>query len=225
MKSSAKRKVVVLPVWLGCRLLDDSDASAFEQVLRMSGRFLCWRTLYLTDIDLRIEMHKRYLHHLKELLEEVEGLVVKSKQKTAIVFILTGTVAESRWFRVFSRILEKRLENCFFYKVVMGTWFSTKYYRSQSAPYDYMDLESHKHGAVHLFYNTDAPTAGAHRLVEFINRITGKDLPGKFFPNYSFEDLKKMAWHISRESFNSMSTREGSIPRYPIKNCRPIFQI
>ncbi|MCL4420029.1 hypothetical protein M1146_08180, partial [Patescibacteria group bacterium] len=83
---------------------------------------------------------------------------------------------------------------------------------------------SHALNGVFLRFDTDAPTAGSHRLVEFMNRVLGADLPGTDFPDYSIEDIQKIAWNISRESFNWHGAPAGTISKYPIgENGRPVF--
>ena len=51
-------------------------------------------------------------------------------------------------------------------------------------------MRTHELGGVYLPYNSDYPSVSLSRLVEFMNRVMGHDLPGREFPNYNFEELQ-----------------------------------
>lgn len=86
-------------------------------------------------------------------------------------------------------------------------------------------MRAHELGGVYLPYNHDYPTVSTSRLVEFMDRIIGFDLPGNDFPGYEEEKVQKIAWHINREDFNLGSPRAGAIPKYSIINGRPVFDL
>lgn len=81
---------------------------------------------------------------------------------------------------------------------------------------------SRKREIVELYYRHGYPSAAIDRLIEFMNRVMGVDLPGEDFPNYNFEDLLKIAAHINQENFNFGMPRADAIPKYEIgPNGRP----
>jgi len=74
---------------------------------------------------------------------------------------------------------------------------------------------------VELYYKCGYPGAAIDRLIEFMNRVIGVDLPGEYFPNYNFNERLKIAAHINQENFNFGAPRVDAIPKYEIVGGRP----
>lgn len=220
-----KIEVVALPVWLGTRFYDYSDLHAFSQEYSWRGTFQSYLMEVFPEIDLRSGYGKSYLPRLKKIIGDIEKSVNNSEYQTAIFFILTARAAESKWYKPLMKIIKRKVPpQCRIYKIVMGGGFEDMRCSFEEAkPYWPHEIRCHQLGAVYSYFNSDAPSNAAHRLVELINRIMGCDLPDKKFPDYSFNDLKKIAWNISRENFNTFGARDGAIPKYKIKNGRPVF--
>lgn len=220
-----KDTMTVLPIWLGQRMLDNSDYSAFERALYAIS-FTTYQPFMFTDAD-KMKAAQPYLGpmelDLKKFLNHTKG-------PSAVFVITTAEVAGLPWCEPFIQRLKEHQRKfnqqsaTFFYKIIMGgTGFLKADRKEAKGKFNAAEATAHGLNAVWLYYNTDAPTAGSERLVEFMNRVLGKDLPGREFPDYSSDELQKMAWNITRESFNALP-KEGSIPKYSIgSNGRPIF--
>lgn len=74
---------------------------------------------------------------------------------------------------------------------------------------------------IELYYKSTYPSPALSRLMEYVRRVMGADLPGSEFPNYTFDELQKIAAHINRENFNFKKPRADAIPKYEIINSRP----
>jgi hypothetical protein len=110
------------------------------------------------------------------------------------------------------------IPNLFTYNIFMGAdWIRG------CDQFDKEESEPHKLDMVLSYYDDDNPTAGGKRLGEFVNRMMGLDLPGDNFPNYSWDDIKKISWHLNRENFNREMPAEGSISKYPIVDGKPVL--
>lgn len=228
-KEVKKEDIVVLPVWLGARLMDYSDLRGFSTAFWSYGKFQSYGITEARDVDWYTMEKKGYMSELKRVIAEMEAIeknAIQENKKLAIVFMVTSWSAEARWFLPFMRVIERKFKNAFVCKIIMTGGFSNisySKYKGEKSQFWPEEQKAHELGAVYSYYNSDAPTAGSHRVVELINRIVGADLLSDNFPDYSFEDLTKIAWNISRESFNAFGAREGSIPKYEIVGGRPAF--
>lgn len=78
-----------------------------------------------------------------------------------------------------------------------------------------IDVEKMRHlDVLDIYYKDTYPSPALARMAEFMNRVMGVDLPDLEFPNYSFEELLKIAAHINRENFNFGEPRADAIPKY-----------
>ena len=222
-----KREVGVMPIWLGQRMLDNSDLERFHFELSMGACFGQYRGFEIPDAY-EMKGHEPYPalaevdYDLRKVLGGINGPV-------AIFIIMTKDVAEFPWVVGMDKGLMdvRRLankKNTFVYKVMMGGFeFQEDGPEDPTGHYSKRATRAHELGGVLLPYHTDYPTPCSRRLVEFMNRVVGADLPGEEFPNYSEEEVRKIAWHVNKEDFNAFSPREGAIPKYPIENGRPVF--
>lgn len=204
-------------------LLNGGD---FLAALSMYGEF-AGMMMRSSFCDGEPKLHQRLKKKVEDIVQTVESANNGNGIQAAPVFLVApADYVTKRWFKLFRQVLEKKLPGTPIYAIVFGGYFQGDAWRDREVePYDGGEVCAHEAGCVKLFYNSDAISNGIHRLVEFMNRVMGCDLPDDEFPNYSFEELKKIAWNISRESFNAMSVREGSIPKYPIsrETRRPVY--
>lgn len=157
-------------------------------------------------------------------------LLTIGKRPLGVMIVVSSDVAERPWFPYMDpgiRDLRRRLgaSDTFVYPIILGSSreFTQKGEKDPDGHFSRSSMRAAEFGATYLPYNYDSPSVSINRLIEFMNRIMGCDLPGREFPDYSFEDLRKMAWHISKEDFNTLGKREDAIPKYPIVNGRPQF--
>lgn len=223
-RSLKREGVGVLNVWLGGRLWDASDLHA----CRLPSGYSLGYVYPFTG--------KGDIGKCRQVLQEAGRFIKKraldENAPLAVFFITTWEVVEFAQKRKLNRMYKPGLpllaslipksQLVFNYLIIMD---GGKYYSPQeTGPYTDNEKMAHKLGGVFLGYNTDAPTACGRRLTEFIDRIMGYDLKIDLFPQYDFETLKKMAWHIKREDFNALSPMAGAIPKYAFdENGRPIF--
>lgn len=220
-----KPEVIALPIWLGARLRDNSDLDEFLTLMHYGRGFTSYKVQELSDIELREHYGKEIQSGLDDLFKGVESIFKKEEAKIAVFYIVTAGVAESNWFKILREKISALAPQYCFYTIVVGGGFKS-WKENDDSPYDSYELNAHQLDAVHLPFNSDAPTAGMRRLMEMINRVMGADLPGEKFPDYNQDDLRKLAWHISRESFNSFGKKTGAIAKYNIdENGRPIFNV
>lgn len=231
MENSSLKKadVGVFVVWLGGRLWDASDLHACHHI---PGKFLGYTYPFTGKGD--VKDCRRLLREADEFLaDELVSKHILRHNRTLAVFLVTTWEAvefaqkhklnqRHKDNRPLMASLIPRSQLVFNYLIIMD---GGKYYSpEETGPYTDNDKMAHRLGGVFLGYNTDAPTAGGARLTDFIYRIMGYDLKNDSFPNYDFETLKKMAWHIKKESFNSCSRKEGAIPKYAFDETgKPIF--
>lgn len=218
-----KDEITVLPIWFGQRFLDGSDFSRFEQIFWSHGRSL--KRHPSIEIPEAAEIHDPI--QLAQVIEDVEKF--QSKDSLAIFPILTAKVAELTWYEQFSQKLvescRKANQNTFTYKIILGGGFSNLGIDDPQSRFWPEELKAHELGGVYLKYSSDSPTPGSERLVEFMNRIMGMDLGLAHyrFPNYTPDEVRKIAWHINRESFNAVPGPK-SLPKYENGlDGRPIF--
>lgn len=148
----------------------------------------------------------------------------------AVMIVASSDVAERPWFRYMDpSIRELRwylgAKDTFVYPIILGSSreFYLKGEKDPNGHFSRSSMRAAELDATYLPYNYDSPSVSIRRLVEFMNRIMGCDLPGGEFPDYSFDELRKIAWHISKEDFNAWFPREDAIPKYPIVNGKPQF--
>lgn len=227
-ESSLKEKVIlkdnvtVLPIWFGSRLLDDSDLQTLQMFLPFP--------IHNLAIPEANDMKKADPKILRPLADNLRNILDNTKNPMAVFIITTAQSTKHPWIEQFPQKLTEyrrqynKRDDIFIYKLVWGGWFPDIKSYEREGRFDAYEKRAHELGAVYLYFNGDAPTAGSRRLVDFMNRILGNDLPGKEFPCYTPEEVQKIEWNINRENFNGLSVREGSVPKYPIgKNGRPIF--
>lgn len=225
---SIEKKVILkdsikpLPIWFGSRLLDNSDFETLQMYLPFSVHRLA--------VPEANEMKKANKSSLLPLANELKKILDNTETPLAVFIITTAQSAKHPWVEQFPQRLKEyrqrfnKKDDIFSYRIVWGGWFPDIEWHEREGRFDAYEKRSHELGGVYLYFNGDAPTAGSIRLVDFMNRILGKDLPGKEFPCYTPEEVQKIEWNINREDFNGLSVREGSILKYPIgENGRPIF--
>ena len=222
-----EKEVVALPVWLGTRTYDHSDLSAFTSDWYIYRAFGSFEKIVFPEIDIKVAYNRKYLSRLKEIINRIENMVSKSEYQIAIFLVFSADSLESRWFEPFMKAIEKNSPNCRIYKIIMGGNFNHDKLcdREKAEPYLPHEIRCHEFGAVYSYYNSDAPSNAIHRLIELMNRLMGYDLPDKKFPDYSLGDVKKIAWNVSREDFNTFGKRKDCVPKYKIKDGKPVFTI
>jgi hypothetical protein len=223
-----KNEIGVLPMWFGKVLWNDSDYETFDRILNRGRQFNMYFPFVIPDAD---EIIDAKLQSLKLLAMDLQTTLNKIQHPLIIFAVSTAQSAERPWLDQFpQRLSEYRQQtnhtgDTFVYKIIIGGRFSNlnteKNPHGQAWP---QELRAHELNGVYLHFDTDAPTAGFERLVDFMNRVVGVDLPAEEFPNYCTDEVRRIAWHINRESFNAFSEKVGSIPKYTIgSNGRPIF--
>lgn len=233
-----KNQIATISVWLGQRDLVNQDLETFYQVSYMS-RFQPYACFDIPDAG-RIEDPES----LRPVVEDLTPNLDLIDKPLAVFAIMTAEVAEKPWSSRFCdailqyRRATRQLDDTAVYRIIMGGGFNRGFYGPHGARYhQYYELcdkgeeprfwpeeeIAQELDASFLFYNSDAPTAGCMRLVDFMRRILGRDLPGVEFPCYSFEEITKIAWHVNRENYNALR-KPGTIDKYQIgEDGRPIF--
>lgn len=227
VKRISKNQLRVMNFWLGQRLYDNSDLSAFENEYSHFGRFRFNTMFGIPEID---EMGEDY-SGLNEVGRDLAFELKKMAGPLVIFIVSTASVAEYSWFNRLPNNLKKYrkdigFEDTFIYKVIMGGWWRNHELLPEDLTghnFRRSELRAYELGSSYLTYNTDYPSVGSRRLVEYMNRLLGVDLQGENFPDYSLEDRVRMSWHINREDFNLFTPREGAIPKYQIINDKPQF--
>lgn len=234
-----KSQVATISIWLGQRDLVNQDLETFYHVSSMCRfrPYVCFDIPDAGGID--------DPQALKPIIRDLIPNLDRINQPLAVFAIMTAAVAEKPWSSRFCDAIQayrwqsRQLDDAAVYRIIMGGGFNRGLYGPHGDRYhQYYELcdkgeeplfwpeeeIAQELGAFFLFYNSDAPTAGCMRLVDFMRRILGRDLPGVEFPCYSFEEITKIAWNVNRENYNAFGAKPGSIPKYPIgENGRPIF--
>jgi len=223
-----KESFVAFPIWLGTRFTDAKDCSAFHVAFSArkftSDNYLAFCNVYAEKIWGEwpiISMSKRK-SDIKQILSEIAESLV-------IFFVVTPPVAELPWLDEFIKNLKRyrsvhQKKEVFCYKIIMGgDIFSKLPKHEDEAKYWREERRSLELGGIFSYLDTDAPSNGCERMVELMNRIMGMDLQSEKFPDYSLEELGKIAWNINRENFNYFGKRTSSIPKYSIIDGKPQF--
>lgn len=217
-----RNEVGILTVWLGGRLWDASDLHAFRPPPADSTMFVGFQYPF-TGTREDVRKCRAVLNRADKHIRGMDMAVFVIATWEVIEFALKRRLYQRhKPNRPLMASLLPKSQLVFNYLIIMdgGKYRS----RDEQGPYTENEKTAHKVGGVFLSYNTDAPTAGGDRLTEFISRVMGYDLKSNLFPNYDFETLKKMAWHIKRENFNFFSPLKGAIPKYSFdRKGRPIF--
>lgn len=217
-----KIDVKILILWLGGRLWDHRDLDAFRTESYYGG-------LGYTIISCPYPFSpKEDLSEYREALLSAKTVIsgaIEKREAIAVFTILNWDIIKfiERKKTDKSQFLSHEIipkdPLLFNYRIVMdGSFWNKK--KCKMTPHG----KANEFGAIWSYFNGDAQTAGGRRLTDLIARIMGYDLPGEEFPDYNWEDLKKIGQHISRESFNSDEPPSWAIPKYKIgENGRPIF--
>lgn len=221
-----KRDIGVLTIWLGSHSDISNDLDAFELQLEYGRKFGVYPAFVFEKArELTGDPYPAMLKmdiHLRKVLAKI-------KEPLAIFNIISGDVAERDWILALRpglmevRRQQRRDGSTFVYNIILGAGFSKEGEEDTNGHFSRYAMRAKELGGLYLPYDGDYPTVSTSRLIEFMNRTLGHDLPGKEFPNYTQTDLMKIAWHISKEDFNLHFPREGAIPKYPIINGKPQF--
>lgn len=218
-------QVDVITICLGERRLDEDFANIHQKLaLRKFGLYAEFEIPHAEKIQ---EGYPAFDVVQRDIQNE---LLTIGKRPLAVMIVVSSDVAERPWFPYMDpgiRDLRRQLgaEDTFVYSIILGSSraFYLKGQKDPNGRFSKSSMRAAELNAIYLPYNYDSPSVSIRRLIEFMNRIMGCDLPGREFPDYSFDDLRKMAWHISKEDFNAWSPREDAIPKYPIVNGKPQF--
>lgn len=222
-ESVPKKTVGVLTLWFGKQMYDDSDYDAFMDASSYMLRGIHLANFHFPDAD-GIEDITTYRPLADDLARELDRLTCP----LAVFIIATPEVAELRHIsHLPAGILGYRIGHgahpTFVYKIIFGYSFSNRTYQSTDPHFDEVELKSRELGGIFVPFNGDYPSVAGRRLCGIMTRLLGHDLPGEQFPNYTPEEVEKIAWHARREDFNAHFPREGAIPKYPIVDGRPQF--
>lgn len=220
-------EIGIIAFWLGSRMMDNSDLRVFYQAHRFYSAFNLAAQFDIPDAR-EIEEDYSLLQPLgKDLAQGLERIT-----HPLVAFIITTQrVAEYSWLDRFPKNLAEYRRNqgrnpTFIYKIITGGdgyGFSKRGVKDLTGRFWESELIAHELGGVYLSWNNDFPSIGSRRLVEFMNRLLGVDLPGRVFPDYSLQEMARIAWNVNREDFNTFSLREGAISKYPIVDGKPQF--
>jgi hypothetical protein len=219
-----KRKMKIMTLWFGRQKLDDAGYESFDDRIFGKLREACAENLYVPhagDAD-SVECYRSVFPEIIKTLKETENPL-------AVFIIATPKVAELGHTDHLPRgLLGYRFANntypTFVYKIIYGSG-STSLARKGRSYYTREEIRARKLEGIFVSFSSDSPSTSARRLIEIIKRILGYDLPGEEFPNYAPDEVEKIVWNANREDFNSLWSREGAIPKYPIVDGRPVFPL
>jgi len=206
----------------------DLDLARFHHELKWSRQFGMYQPLFeFPQAEIMEDDNPAYKQANRDFLVFLNDL---RDQPLAVFTVVSEEIVRRSWFPSMGETIKdwRRKLNAadtYTYQILLDRSYEF-YKEGKEYPKDHFTPSSRRaadFGAVYLPYNSDHPSVSLSRLVEFMNRVMGCDLPGVEFPDYSFEDLRKMAHHINKEDFNTWGPREGAIPKYPIVNGRPLF--
>ncbi len=224
MAKIEKETINVLSVLVGNRTFNRDDFWAF------SSNFLIYYNLrnynpLLWDC-IFYDYLKEEVHNFKKTIKSVQKEIKNTTDYPLAIFVILirPTAEETKELPDLMKYIKNLKKNIYIYPIIWD-----RYTKSISDPKKRNKQKEHylyiSEQAVHISFGGGAPSAGARRICEFIQRILGYDLPDKFFPDYSWETIRKMANHINQESFNAFNPPLWAIPKYPIRNGRPHFPI
>ncbi len=219
-----KHKIGVVTAWFGKKMYDNSDYEAFMMEVNCSPlRSKLYAEFYVPDAD-EVKNREAFKPMSSDLAKELDRLTCP----LAVFIIATPRAAELHHIDHLPQgILEYRFARnaipTFAYKIIFGYGFSNPTYKDY-APFSEEEIRSRELGGVFVPFNGDYPSVAGRRLTEIMLRILGHDLPGEEFPNYTPDEVEKIAWSARREDFNAFSPKEGAIPKYPIIDGSPLFQ-
>ncbi|MDD5147646.1 MAG: hypothetical protein PHV63_03830 [Candidatus Daviesbacteria bacterium] len=218
-----KDQVGIFTMWFGKQMYDNSD---YETFLR--NRHFYLPAPFLADFFVPDADETNNVSSLRPVAKDLAEELASWQNPLAVFIITTPRVAELGYLdRLPQGIFEYRLtppRPTFIYKIIFGWGFSNRTYRDTDPRFREEEIIARNLEGVFFSFNGDYPTVCCRRLIEFINRILGYDLPGQEFPNYSPDEVEKIAWNIRREDFNSFSPMTGALPKYPIVNGKPQFR-
>lgn len=216
MTRCLKSKVVGLPIFFGNWAHDNEELDRIEA-------YMPFMRCYPIDL---YNYWGGEQHNFRDIFATMEEQVIKvidiNKNETYFVLLALSSLTASHpdsWLD-FNEMLQKRQKNIFIYSVI----FDSAEFLDES------ELNGRKKllgsGKVaSLYYNSDAPTPAGERFVEYVSRLLGMDIDSKYFPKYDMGTAINMANHISRENFNSLGSKAGTLPKYPIRDGKPYFPI
>jgi hypothetical protein len=219
-------EIGVMPIWLGKRPHDDLER--FNSYLELYREFGLYPSFEIPDAG-EAEYQAQPALAFAQVDLDLRRVLSSIKDPLAIFIITTAGISEYSWLTHLYESLQKfrkpqgKGQTPFVYKVILGSGFLQEGPKDPEGHFSKNEMRAHQLGGVYLPYHPDWPSVGIRRLIEFMNRIMGYDLPGEKFPNYTGEEIAKIGWNINREDFNSWSKREGAIPKYEIVNGKPRF--
>ncbi|MEK7573824.1 MAG: hypothetical protein AAB531_05365 [Patescibacteria group bacterium] len=224
-----KDKIGAIILWFGHRnAVVNDDIRRFRQEL-MLCRFGVYATFEIPEAE---KVKDEGYPAFNQVSDDLGNELRRIKGPLVSFIVTTPEIAEKRpWISLLPKgLIEARRQqgekDTFIYKIIMdgaGKTFEKEGQNDPSGHFSKDDMRAHELGGVYLRYSHDHPTISLKRLVELMNRIVGSDLPGEYFPDYSDEDIQRIAWSIKREDFNMYYPMERAILKYPIIKGRPKF--
>lgn len=222
----SKYSIGAVIMWFGARDLVHYDLDRFNFELNLGRQFPIYASFEIPDAaKVRNEAYPAFLPVDLDLSRELE----RTKNPLSIFIITTAAVAEYPWLAQLPdgllefRRQQGRAHTTFIYKIILGSGFSQEGPRDPQNHFSQNEMRAHQLGGIYLPYSHDYPSVSARRVIEFMNRVLGLDLPGEKFPNYTMEEIMKIARNISGEDFNAYFPRKNAIPKYQIVNGKPQF--
>jgi len=217
-----KREIGIMTLWFGKQKEDDAGYEQFEDRITSSLKDVHIVNFYVPNAGVTndIDCYRPVFPEIIKAFKEINNPL-------AIFIIATPKVVELGHTDSLPReILKYRFASVsrptFTYKIIYGSG-STSLACEGRSRFTKEEIRSKKLGGIFVSFNGDYPTASTKRLIEIMKRILGYDLPGEEFPDYTHDEVEKIARNANRENFNAFSTRMGAIPKYPIVSGRPVF--
>jgi|SRR3989344_730838 len=222
----SKFDIGAITMWFGTRDLVEDDLATFNFELNFRS-FPLYSTFAIPDAaKVKGGAYPAFFPIDRDIEHELGML----KERPIAIFIIgTQELSEYSWFNQLPRgIMEfrsnqGRANSTFVYRVFLDWGFSQEGPDDPQGRFSKRETRAHQLDGVFIPYSHDYRSLGIRRTIEFMSRVMGCDLPGEKFPNYTTDEVQKIAWNINREDFNAFSPREGAIPKYPIINGEPQF--
>jgi hypothetical protein len=211
-------KVAAMPVLIGNRLFDHRDFEEFSHHYYANG----YSPQFFNYIGGTKEYKLRDI--LAKAADKVEKISAIDNKLLAVFPILTLSVVDAPDLVLDFLQTIKKIMGIRIYPIVWDGGFEMIFREFTGDKALKLKLVAEEH-LIYIYFDSDAPTAGAGRLGEFIERIMGDDLGGNYFPDYNPGDVQKISMHINHERFNFWYPAKKSIPKYPIKDGKPQFPI